>query len=60
MSILFRCYKKADAEIRGRFSLILLAKTRLLEQEERGDWKFNRNPTCNRTEIYGFVDILFN
>jgi glutamyl-tRNA reductase len=35
--------KKADAEIRGRFSLDTLAKTRLLEQEERGDWKFNRN-----------------
>jgi glutamyl-tRNA reductase len=26
------CYKKADAEIRGKFSLDGVAKTRLLEQ----------------------------
>jgi glutamyl-tRNA reductase len=53
MSILFRWIelKKADAEIRGRFSLDTLAKTRLLEQaKNEGIESLIVTSTCNRTE----------
>ncbi|WP_016989758.1 glutamyl-tRNA reductase [Flavobacterium sp. ACAM 123] len=53
-------YKKADAEIRGRFSLDTLAKTRLLEQaKEEGIESLIVTSTCNRTEIYGFAEHPF-
>ena len=53
-------YKKADAEIRGRFSLDALAKTRLLEQaKEEGIESLIVTSTCNRTEIYGFAEHPF-
>lgn len=53
-------YRKADAEIRGKFSLDNYAKTRLLEQAKAE----NLNgifvvSTCNRTEIYGFAQHPF-
>ncbi|MDX9789371.1 MAG: glutamyl-tRNA reductase [Candidatus Kapabacteria bacterium] len=53
-------YRKADAEIRGKFSLDNSAKTRLLEQAKAE----NLNglfvvSTCNRTEIYGFAQHPF-
>ena len=48
-------YKKADAEMRGKFSLDAAAKTRLLEQAKReGIESMIVTSTCNRTEIYGF------
>ena len=53
-------YKKADAEIRGRFSLDQDSKIALLNQAK------NKNieslivtSTCNRTEIYGFSQHPF-
>jgi glutamyl-tRNA reductase len=50
-------YKKADAEIRGRFSLDTLAKTRLLDQaKNEGIESLIVTSTCNRTEIYGFAE----
>ena len=50
-------YKKADAEIRGEFSLDTLAKTRLLEQaKQEGIESLIVTSTCNRTEIYGFAE----
>ncbi|PKH66818.1 glutamyl-tRNA reductase [Flavobacterium sp. ALD4] len=53
-------YKKADAEIRGRFSLDALAKTRLLEQAKNdGIESLIVTSTCNRTEIYGFAEHPF-
>jgi glutamyl-tRNA reductase len=53
-------YKKADAEIRGRFSLDTLAKTRLLEQaKNEGIESLIVTSTCNRTEIYGFAEHPF-
>jgi glutamyl-tRNA reductase len=53
-------YKKADAEIRGKFSLDALAKTRLLEQaKEEGIESLIVTSTCNRTEIYGFAEHPF-
>ncbi|MGB1307682.1 MAG: glutamyl-tRNA reductase [Oceanihabitans sp.] len=49
-------YKKADAEIRGHFSLDANAKNRLLEQAiEEGVESLVVTSTCNRTEIYGFA-----
>jgi glutamyl-tRNA reductase len=49
-------YKKADAEIRGKFSLDAAAKTRLLQQaKEEGIDSLIVTSTCNRTEIYGFA-----
>ncbi len=48
-------YKKADAEMRGKFSVDAAAKTRLLEQAKReGIESMIVTSTCNRTEIYGF------
>ncbi|HER40578.1 MAG TPA: glutamyl-tRNA reductase, partial [Salinimicrobium catena] len=49
-------YKKADAEIRGHFSLSDEAKKNLLEQaKEEGIDGLIVTSTCNRTEIYGFA-----
>lgn len=50
-------YKKADAEIRGHFSLDDQAKTNLLQQaKEVGIESLIVTSTCNRTEIYGFAE----
>ena len=53
-------YKKADAEIRGKFSLSDDAKSALLNQakEEKID-SLIVTSTCNRTEIYGFAQHPF-
>ncbi|WP_347051293.1 glutamyl-tRNA reductase [Flavobacterium olei] len=53
-------YKKADAEVRGQFSLDAAAKTRLLEQAKtEGIESLIVTSTCNRTEIYGFAEHPF-
>ena len=53
-------YKKADAEIRGHFSLSDEAKKNLLEQaKEEGIDGLIVTSTCNRTEIYGFAQHPF-
>ncbi|MDP5198327.1 glutamyl-tRNA reductase [Flavobacterium sp. DG2-3] len=53
-------YKKADAEVRGQFSLDAVAKTRLLEQAKNdGIESLIVTSTCNRTEIYGFAEHPF-
>ena len=53
-------YKKADAEMRGKFSLDAVAKTRLLEQAKtEGIESLIVTSTCNRTEIYGFAEHPF-
>lgn len=53
-------YKKADAEVRGQFSLDAAAKTRLLEQaKNEGIESLIITSTCNRTEIYGFAEHPF-
>ncbi len=53
-------YKKADAEIRGSFSLDTKAKTQVLEQAQReGIESLIVTSTCNRTEIYGFAEHPF-
>lgn len=53
-------YKKADAEIRGKFSLDTPAKKRLLEQaKSEGIESLIVTSTCNRTEIYGFAEHPF-
>jgi glutamyl-tRNA reductase len=53
-------YKKADAEIRGKFSLDAFAKTRLLEQaKNEGIESLIVTSTCNRTEIYGYAEHPF-
>lgn len=53
-------YKKADAEVRGQFSLDAVAKTRLLEQAKtEGIESLIVTSTCNRTEIYGFAEHPF-
>jgi len=50
-------YKKADAEIRGKFSLDAKAKSTLLMQAEaEGVEALIVTSTCNRTEIYGFAN----
>ncbi len=49
-------YKKADAAIRGKFSLDNQAKSTLLIQAEaEGIESLLVTSTCNRTEIYGFA-----
>lgn len=49
-------YKKADAAIRGKFSLDAQAKSTLLIQAEaEGIEALLVTSTCNRTEIYGFA-----
>ncbi|MGL5111664.1 MAG: glutamyl-tRNA reductase [Flavobacterium sp.] len=53
-------YKKADAAIRGKFSLDALAKTTLLEQaKNEGIPALIVTSTCNRTEIYGYAEHPF-
>ncbi|WP_395053101.1 glutamyl-tRNA reductase [Flavobacterium sp.] len=50
-------YKKADAVIRGKFSLDSNAKSTLLIQAEaEGIEALLVTSTCNRTEIYGFAN----
>ena len=49
-------YKKADAEIRGHFSLDAQAKQNLyLQAKQEGIESLIVTSTCNRTEIYGFA-----
>jgi glutamyl-tRNA reductase len=49
-------YKKADATMRGKFSLDANAKATLLMQAEaEGIESLIVTSTCNRTEIYGFA-----
>lgn len=53
-------YKKADAEIRGHFSLNDEAKKNLLQQaKQEGIDGLIVTSTCNRTEIYGFAQHPF-
>ena len=53
-------YKKADAEIRGRFSLDQDSKIALLHQaKENNIESLVVTSTCNRTEIYGFAQHPF-
>ena len=53
-------YKKADAEMRGRFSLDEQAKNNLLVQaKQEGLESLIVTSTCNRTEIYGFAQHPF-
>ena len=50
-------YKKADATIRGKFSLDAKAKsTILIQAEAEGIESLIVTSTCNRTEIYGFAN----
>ena len=50
-------YKKADATVRGKFSLDANAKSTLLMQAEaEGIESLIVSSTCNRTEIYGFAN----
>lgn len=50
-------YKKADAEIRGHFSLDELSKLNLLQQAKNNAIEsLIITSTCNRTEIYGFAE----
>lgn len=53
-------YKKADADIRGRFSLDDESKLALLNQAiENNIESLVVTSTCNRTEIYGFAQHPF-
>lgn len=53
-------YKKADAEVRGHFSLDENAKLALLNQAKDNDIEsLVVTSTCNRTEIYGFAEHPF-
>ncbi|NJX14111.1 glutamyl-tRNA reductase [Tamlana crocina] len=53
-------YKKADADIRGRFSLDDDSKQALLAQaKENNIESLVVTSTCNRTEIYGFAQHPF-
>ena len=53
-------YKKADAVMRGKFSLDENAKTNLLHQAKNdGIESLLVTSTCNRTEIYGFAEHPF-
>jgi len=53
-------YKKADAKIRGRFSLDNASKIKLLEQAKNENIEsLIVTSTCNRTEIYGFAEHPF-
>ncbi len=50
-------YKKADAEVRGHFSLSETAKIAILKQARtKGIKSLLLVSTCNRTEIYGFAE----
>lgn len=53
-------YKKADAEIRGKFSLDEVGKNNLLkEAKEAGIHSLLVISTCNRTELYGLAEHPF-
>jgi glutamyl-tRNA reductase len=53
-------YKKADAEVRGKFSLQAKAKTKvLLQAKTESIESLIVTSTCNRTEIYGYADHPF-
>ena len=53
-------YKKADADIRGRFSLDEDSKAALLNQAKENEIeRIVGTSTCNRTEIYGFAQHPF-
>lgn len=53
-------YKKADAKMRGRFSLSDEAKKNLLTQAKtNGIESLIVISTCNRTELYGFAEHPF-
>ncbi|GAA4940189.1 glutamyl-tRNA reductase [Algibacter agarivorans] len=53
-------YKKADADIRGHFSLDEESKLALLTQAKENDIEsLVVTSTCNRTEIYGFAQHPF-
>lgn len=53
-------YKKADAEIRGRFSLDHAKKVALLTAAKaEGIQDLIVTSTCNRTEMYGFAEHPF-
>jgi glutamyl-tRNA reductase len=53
-------YKKADAQMRGKFSIDTKAKSRLLLQaKQEGIESLIVTSTCNRTEIYGFAQHPF-
>lgn len=53
-------YKKADAEIRGHFSLDQTGRIALLRKaKEEGIEGLLVSSTCNRTELYGFADHPF-
>lgn len=50
-------YQKADAEVRGHFSLSDTAKKNLLaEAKQNGIESLIVISTCNRTELYGFAE----
>ena len=50
-------YKKADAEVRGHFSLSDSAKQNVLAQaKQNGIESILLVSTCNRTELYGFAE----
>jgi glutamyl-tRNA reductase len=50
-------YRKADADIRGKFNLDHSTKLRLLEQAKaEGISGLIVASTCNRTELYGFAE----
>ncbi|MEX0315406.1 MAG: glutamyl-tRNA reductase [Allomuricauda sp.] len=53
-------YKKADAEVRGKFSLDVPAIDRIMTQaKEQGIDGLLAISTCNRTELYGFAQHPF-
>jgi glutamyl-tRNA reductase len=53
-------YKKADAVVRGKFSVDANAKANLLLQaKQAGIESLIVTSTCNRTEIYGFAEHPF-
>jgi glutamyl-tRNA reductase len=53
-------YKKADAEMRGKFSIDTQSKSNLLWQaKQEGIESLIVTSTCNRTEIYGFAQHPF-
>ncbi|RAR71661.1 glutamyl-tRNA reductase [Flavobacterium aciduliphilum] len=53
-------YKKADAEMRGKFSLDTTAQDNLLTQAKKeGIEAMLVTSTCNRTEIFGFAQHPF-
>lgn len=53
-------YKKADAEVRGKFSLDVPAIDRLMEQGKQDNIDgLLAISTCNRTELYGFAQHPF-